>query len=63
MKDNEVNDKYLNKFTKDFDDLVSKDKMSIDSLEDIMISSVNEYKKELRIHVEGLLKSHLNEKN
>ncbi len=62
MENNEINDKYLNKFTKDFDDLVSKDKMNIDSLEDIMVSSVNEYKKELKLHVEELLKYHLNEK-
>ncbi len=47
MKHKEINDKYLNKLTKDFDNLVSKDKMNINSLEDIMVSSVNEYEKEL----------------
>lgn len=61
MKSNELNDKYLNKFTSDFDQLVSEEKMNINSLEDIMINSVNEFEKELRIHAEELLKSHIDE--
>ncbi len=61
-KNNGINEKYLDKLTKDFDDLVTKEKMNINSLEDIMISNINEYEKELRLHVEELLKSHINEK-
>ncbi len=62
MENKVINDKYLNKLTKDFDNLVSKDKMSINSLEDIMVNNINEYEKELRLQVEELLKSHINEK-
>ncbi len=62
MENNEANAKYLSKFTKDFDELVSKNKMNINSLEDIMVNNINEYERELRLHVEELLKSHINEK-
>ncbi len=63
MKNNEINEKYLDKLTEDFDYLVSKEKMNINSLEDIMVSNINEYERELRLHVEELLKSHINEKD
>ena len=56
------NDKHINEFTKEFDELVSQDKLNINSLEDIMINSITNYEKELRIQVEELLKNHINEK-
>ncbi len=62
MESKGINEKYLDKLTMDFDNLVSEEKMNINSLEDIMIDNVNEYKKELKLHVEELLKSHINEK-
>ena len=58
----DINDKHINKFTKEFDELVSQDKLIIDSLENIMIDSIENYEKELRMQVEELLKSHINEK-
>ncbi len=61
VKSNEINDKYLNKFTDDFDQLVSEEKMNINSLEDIMVCGVNEFEKELRLHIEELLKFHIDE--
>ncbi len=62
MESKGINEKYLDKLTMDFDNLVSEEKMNINSLEDIMVDNVNEYKKELKLHVEELLKSHINEK-
>lgn len=58
----DINDKHINKFTKEFDELVSQNKLNIDSLENIMIDSIENYEKELRTQVEELLKSHINEK-
>lgn len=52
--------------TKDLDEqfekLVSEDKLDIDSIEKIMLTDIEEYKKELKSHIEELLSTKINEK-
>ena len=52
--------------TKDLDEqfekLVSEDKLDIDSIEKIMLTDIEEYKKELKLHIEELLSTKINEK-
>jgi hypothetical protein len=45
-----------------FDNLVSEDKLNIDSIEELMLTELEDYKKELRLHIEELLSNKLNEK-
>ncbi len=49
-------------FTSKFDTLVKEDKLNINTIEDLMIENIENYKKELKNHVEDLLKNHVNEK-
>ena len=49
-------------FTSKFDILVKEDKLNINTIEDLMIENIENYKKELNNHVEDLLKNHVNEK-
>lgn len=56
-------DKRIDDFTRKFDELVSKEKLNIDSLETIMINSIQDYEKELKRHAEELLITHVNEKD
>ena len=48
--------------TKKFDNLVNEDKLNINSIEDLMINDIEDYKKMQREHIENLIKSHINEK-
>ena len=52
--------------TKDLDEqfekLVSEDKLNINSIEKIMLTDIEEYKKELKLHIEELLSTKINEK-
>ena len=52
--------------TKDLDEqfekLVSEDKLDIDSIEKIMLTDIEEYKKELKLNIEELLSTKINEK-
>ena len=56
-------DKRIDDFTRKFDELVSKEKLNISSLETIMINSILDYEKELKKHTEELLITHVNEKD
>ncbi len=47
---------------KKFEELLSEDKMNIDSIESLMIDEVEEYKNELKSHIEELLTNKLREK-
>ena len=55
-------DKHINEFTNEFDELVAKGKMNINSLEQLMVDNVENYKKDLHKHVEEILSTHINEK-
>ena len=48
--------------TKKFDNLVKEEKLNINSIEDLMISDIENYKKLQRKHIENLIQSHINEK-
>ncbi len=52
----------IDEFTNQFDELVAKGKMDINSLEQLMINNVENYKKDLQKHTEELLSTHTNEK-
>lgn len=45
-----------------FDDLVSKDKLNINTIEEIMLKDIENYKKELISHIEELLVTKIDEK-
>ena len=51
----------FDKLTKDFDTLVKEEKLNINSIEDLMLESIENYKKDLKAHVENLLGSHVKE--
>lgn len=48
---------------KDFKKLVKEEKLNIGSLEELMIENIENYKRELAIHIEDLLSSEVNEKD
>ena len=52
----------IDEFTNQFDELVAKGKMDINSLEQLMINNVENYKKDLQKQTEELLSTHTNEK-
>lgn len=56
------NKKTFYDFTSKFATLVKEDKLNINTIEDLMIENIENYKKELKNHVEDLLKNHVNEK-
>lgn len=47
---------------KKFDNLLLEDKINIDSIEDLMMDEIEDYKKELKSHIEELLANKLKEK-
>ncbi len=47
---------------KKFEELLSEDKMNIDSIENLLINEVEAYKNELKSHIEELLTNKLKEK-
>ena len=55
-------DVHLSKFTNQFDELVADGKMNINTLEQLMVDNIEEYKKDLHQHVEEILSTHINEK-
>lgn len=55
-------DIHLSKFTNQFDKLVTDGKMNINTLEQLMVDNIEEYKKDLHQHVEKILSTHINEK-
>ena len=55
-------DKHINEFTNEFDELVAKGKMNINSLEQLMVDNIENYKKNLHKHVEKILLTHIDEK-
>jgi DNA-binding protein H-NS len=57
-----IKEKNLNNYTNKFDKLVSEEKLNINSLENLMVSNIEEYTKDLKQYTEELLSSHINEK-
>jgi hypothetical protein len=57
-----IHKKNLKNFSDKFDKLVSEDKLNINSLENLMVSNIEEYKRDLKKYTEDLLTSHINEK-
>ena len=57
-----LNEEKLKKFEQEFDKLVQQDKMNINTLENLMIDNIDEYKKELIKHTEDLLGCRIDEK-
>ena len=55
-------DNSLKDLTEKFDTLIKEEKLSINTIEDIMIENVENYKKKVENHIEELLKNHINEK-
>lgn len=47
---------------KKFYNLVVEDKIDIDSIENLMMYEIEDYKKELKLHIEGLIANRLEEK-
>lgn len=47
---------------KKFDDLLSENRVNINTIENLMIDEIEEYKKELKFHIEELLTNKLKEK-
>ncbi len=45
-----------------FDKLLKSDNISINSIEDLMINEIEDYKKELKFHIEELLVNKIKEK-
>lgn len=45
-----------------FDNLVLEEKLNIDSIEQLMLTEIEDYKKELRLHIEELLSNKVDEK-
>ncbi len=45
-----------------FKDLVSKEKLNIATIEDLMLDNIEEHKARLKTHIEELLLSEINEK-
>ncbi len=48
---------------KKFNDLLSENRVNINTIENLMIDEIEEYKKELKFHIEELLINKLNEKD
>ncbi len=46
----------------EFDNLLKSDNISINSIEDLMINEIEDYKKELKFHIEELLVNKIKEK-
>ncbi len=46
----------------EFKDLVSKERLNINSLEDLMLDNIEEHKAKLKVHIEELLLNEINEK-
>lgn len=55
-------DNSLKDLTEKFDSLIKEEKLNINTIEDIMIESIENYKKKIEAHIEELLKNHINEK-
>ena len=55
-------DIYLSKFANQFDKLVIDGKMNMNTLEQLMVDNIEEYKKDLRQHVEEMVSTHINER-
>lgn len=55
-------DNSLKDLTEKFDLLIKEEKLNINTIEDIMIENIENYKKKVENHIEGLLKNHINEK-
>ena len=54
-----------NKFdnlTKQFDSLIKNEKLNIDSIEELMINDIENYKELQKEHIEKLIQSHVDEK-
>ncbi len=45
-----------------FDNLLKSDNICINSIEDLMINEIEDYKKELKLHIEELLVNKIKEK-
>ena len=48
--------------TKQFDDLVKKEKLNINSIEELMINDIENYKELQKEHIEKLIQIHVDEK-
>ncbi len=57
-----IKEEKLEKFEREFDELVHQDNMNINTLENLMLDNIDEYKKELIKHTEELLGCHIDEK-
>ncbi len=51
-----------NDLDKIFDNLVLENKLTIDSIEQLMLTELEDYKKELRLHIEELLANKIDER-
>lgn len=51
-----------NDLDKIFDNLVLEDKLTINTIEELMLEELEDYKKELRLHIEELLANKVDEK-
>lgn len=48
--------------TKQFDNLVKEEKLNINSIEELMLNDIENYKKLQKKHIEKLIQSHVDEK-
>ena len=48
--------------TKQFDKLAKEEKLNIDSIEELMVKDIEEYKELQKEHIEKLLQNNINEK-
>lgn len=52
----------FNELDNAFDELIKEEKLNISSIEDLMLENIESYKRELRLHIETLLKNKVDEK-
>ncbi len=56
------NNKTFDELTKKFDNLVKEERLDINTIEDLMLNDIENYKKMQKKHIEHLLKNNINEK-
>ena len=58
-----MSNKKFDNIDNEFKNLVKKEKLNINTIEDIMLKDIDDYKIQLQHHIEELLASEIDEKN
>ena len=58
-----MSNKKFDNIDNEFKNLVKKEKLNINTIEDIMLKDIDDYKVQLQHHIEELLASEIDEKN